>query len=108
MTPNDNLDPTVYFNGKPIEPAAVPADAVSIEKGEVVSSASPKVTLGPAKAVVATVAAAALGGLTALSTALLDERVTGAEWVTVAIATIVGSGIVGGATYLARTTVTGN
>lgn len=70
------------------------------------TSASPKITLGPAKAVVALIAAAVVGGLTTLGGALTDNVVTPAEWVAVALATIVGSGIVGGATYATTTKVT--
>jgi len=91
-----NLDPKDYKNGVPVA------------SGETVNSASPAITIGPAKAIAATVAAALVGGLTTLGTALSDNVVTPAEWVAVALAVIVGSGIVGGATYVTRTTVTGN
>lgn len=111
---SDNLNPADYQNGVPINPTtgggstpaaeAVPAVAV----GEVVNTASPSITLGPAKAVVAAVGSALVGGLSALGVALADNVVTPGEWVAVALATIVGSGVVGAATYVARTTVTGN
>lgn len=99
-----NLNPEHYQNGVPVTPTA----EVAVAAGEVVNSASPAVTLGPAKAIVAVVGSALLGGLTALGFALQDNVIDAGEWVAVAIAVIVGSGIVGGATYLTRTTVTGN
>lgn len=74
--------------------------------GETVTSNSPKVDLGPAKAIVAAVGGALVGGLTALSTALADEVVTSGEWTTIALAVVIGSGIVGGATFIAPTSVT--
>lgn len=92
-----NLDPRLYKNG----------EKISLAEGETVTSDSPKVELGNAKAIVATIAAAVVGGLTTLGGALTDNVVTPGEWVAIALATIVGSGIVGGATYVARTTVTG-
>jgi hypothetical protein len=75
--------------------------------GETVTSDSSAVTLGPAKAIVAAVSGALVGGLTALGTALADNVVTSGEWVAVALAVVIGSGLTGGATYVARTTVTG-
>lgn len=71
-------------------------------------SSSPAVTLGPAKAIVAAVTGALVGGLTALGTALTDGAITPAEWVAVALATLLGSGLTGGATYAKSTTVTLN
>lgn len=78
----------------------------TLNVGETVTTDSPKVTLGKAKAVVATVATAVSMGLGALAVALADETVTQGEWVTVAIAFLAGTGLVGGATYAAKTTVT--
>lgn len=78
----------------------------SLHVGETVSTASPKVNLGIAKTVVSAIGGALVGGLTALSTALADEVVSSQEWTTVALATIVGSGLVAGATFLTPTTVT--
>lgn len=92
-----NLDPKQYKNGKLI---------TELEVGETVSSASPAVDLGVAKTVVSAIGGALVGGLTALSTALADEVVTSQEWTTVALATIVGSGLVAGATYFTPTSVT--
>lgn len=90
------------MDNAPIVPAAVAV-------GETVNSADPAVTLGPAKAVVAAIGGALVGGLTSLSTALAgDGIVSAAEWVAVALAVVLGTGLVGGATYLTRTTVTGN
>jgi hypothetical protein len=93
-----NLDPKDYQNG----------ERVSLVAGETVPSSSEKVTLGPAKAIVATIATAVSMGLGALGVALADEVVTSGEWVAVAIAFLAGTGLVGGATYAARTSVTGN
>lgn len=92
-----NLDPKDYRNG----------ERVSLAAGETVTSDSPKVDLGPAKAIVATVATAVSMALGALGVALTDEIVTSGEWVAVAIAFLAGTGLVGGATYFAKTTVTG-
>lgn len=71
-----------------------------------ISTKSDQVTLGNQKAIIAAVGGALVGGLTALGTALTDQVVTPAEWVAVALATIIGSGVVGGATYAKSTTVT--
>ena len=106
-----NLNPREYRNGKLIETTvggAIPADAVAVAAGETVNTASRSITLGPAKAIAAFVATVAVAFLTALGSALTgDGIVTGPEWVTIALATIVGSGLVGGAAYVTRTTVTG-
>lgn len=88
---------------------STPLDSTApLRIGETVSSASPKVDLGPAKAVVATIATAVSMALGALAVALADEVVTTGEWVTIAIAFLAGTGLVGGATYAARTSVTRN
>jgi len=71
-----------------------------------ISTAADQITLGNQKAIVAAVGGALVGGLTALGTALVDNVITPAEWVAVALATIIGSGVVGGATYAKSTTVT--
>ncbi len=92
---------------KIVTPTSEPTP-VALHVGETVTSDSPTVTLGPAKAIVATVGAALVGGLTALGAALTDNVVTPGEWVAVALGFIVGSGLVGGATYVARTSVTRN
>lgn len=102
-----DLNPEEWKNGEYVGPV-VPAAEVAVASGEVVNSADPSITVGPAKAIVAAVGGALVGGLTALSTALADNVVTSGEWVTVALATIVGSGVVGGVTYATRTTVKGN
>jgi hypothetical protein len=85
----------------------VNGEKVSLVAGETVSSASDQVDLGPAKAVAATVATIAVAFLGALGVAITDNVVTGQEWVTIAIATIVATGLVGGATYLAPASITG-
>jgi hypothetical protein len=71
-----------------------------------IKTSAQNVTLGPAKAVVGYVAGALVGGLTALGTALADEHVTAGEWVSVALAFIIGSGVTGTAVALKSTTVT--
>lgn len=86
--------------------AEIPQSTTPLTVGETVSSSSPKVDLGIAKTVVSAVGGALVGGLTALSTALADEVVTNQEWTTIALATIVGSGLVAGATFLTPTSVT--
>ena len=91
------LNPAEYKNGEKIALAA----------GETVTSDSPKVNLGPAKAIVALIGSAAVAGLGAYITAVSDNVVTSGEWAAIAVATIVGSGLVGGATYVAKTRVTG-
>lgn len=69
---------------------------------------SDAITLGPQKAIVGAVVGALVGGLTALGTALTDEVVTSGEWVAVALAVVLGSGLSGGAVYAKSTTVTLN
>ncbi len=98
-----NLDPKDYRNGERVSASGT---ADSLHVGETVSTASPKVDLGIAKTVVSAIGGALVGGLTALSTALADEVVTNQEWTTIALATIVGSGLVAGATFFTPTTVT--
>ena len=71
-----------------------------------IETSSPLVTLGPAKAIVAAVAAGIVAGGTSLVTALSDQVITPAEWITALIAVIVGAGLTGGATYAKATTVT--
>jgi hypothetical protein len=80
--------------------------APGIAPGETVESDSPRVELGKSKAIVAAVGGALVGGLTALGVALVDEVVTSGEWVGVALAVVIGTGLVGGATYATKTTVT--
>lgn len=86
--------------------AEIPQSTTPLTVGETVSSASDSVSLGIAKTVVSAIGGALVGGLTALSTALADEVVTNQEWTTIALATIVGSGLVAGATFLTPTSVT--
>lgn len=93
-----NLDPKDYKNG----------ERISLVAGETVTSDSPKVTLGNAKAVAAAVSATLVAGLTVLGAALSDNVVTPGEWIAVGIAVLGGPLFVGGATYYARTTVKGN
>jgi hypothetical protein len=74
--------------------------------GETVTSDSPKVDLGPAKAIAATIATIAVAFLGALGVAITDGEITAGEWVTIATATIVSTGLVGGATFITPTSVT--
>lgn len=79
-----------------------------IHVGETVSSISPKVTLGLSKAVAGGVAGTAIGFLGALSTAYADEVVTGGEWISVGIATILAATAAFGITWAVPTKVTAN
>lgn len=79
----------------------------ALDVGEVTTTASPRIDLGPAKAVAATVATVAVSFLGALGVAIADGAVSGQEWVTIAIATIVSTGLVGGATFITPAKVTG-
>lgn len=85
---------------------SIPQESEPLVIGETVSTSSPKVNLGIAKTVVSAVGGALVGGLSALSTALTDEVVSQQEWTFVALATIIGSGLVAGATWTTPTTVT--
>lgn len=109
-TDMSDLDPADYENGQLVNsrPAAVPVSEVAVAAGETVNSADPSITVGPAKAIAASVATVAVTFLTALGVAMTDNVVTPQEWITIAVATIVGTGLVGGSTFLTRTTVTGN
>lgn len=94
-----DLDPYAYKNGEPVAALAV---------GETVSSASPKVELGTAKAVVAAVG----GVVTALAMWLTgDPFADGAldlgEGIALLFAVAGGLGIPGLGAYLAPTKVTG-
>lgn len=71
------------------------------------SSADANINLGPAKAIAALVATPVVAFLSALGVALQTGNVVdGGEWVTIAIATIVSTGLVGGATYAVPAKVT--
>ena len=85
------------YNGGSTAPLAV---------NETVSTDSPKVELGKSKAIAAAVATVAVAFLGALGVAVADEVVTTGEWITIATATIIATGLVGGATYVVPTTVT--
>lgn len=105
-----NLNPHDYQNGQP----------VALAVGETVKSSSDQVHLGPAKAIAAVVATVIVAFLTALGVALQpvydaagefvagSTDVSGPEWVTIAIATVISTGLVGGATFATPTTVTGS
>lgn len=79
----------------------------ALEVGEETTTASPRIDLGPAKAVAATIATVAVSFLGALGVAITDGAVSGEEWVTIAIATILATGLVGGATFVTPAKVTG-
>lgn len=79
----------------------------ALDVGEVTTTASPRIDLGPAKAVAATIATVAVSFLGSLGVAIADGAVSGQEWVTIAIATIVSTGLVGGATFITPAKVTG-
>jgi len=97
-----NLNPADYQNGVPVAQVAVAA-------GETVKSSSSAITLGPAKAIAALVATPVVAFLSALGVALQSENVvTGQEWVSIAIATILSTGLVAGSVYGVPTSVTGN
>lgn len=65
------------------------------------------IDLGPAKAYAAIIATVAVAFLGAVGVALQSAGViTGEEWVTIAITTIVSTGLVGGATYATPSKVT--
>lgn len=70
-----------------------------------VSTSSPAVDLGPHKAIVAAVAGGLVAAGSSLVTALSDNLVTPAEWITAGIALLVGAGLVGGPTWAKSTTV---
>ena len=71
-----------------------------------ISSKSPAIDLGPAKAIASGVAGTAVAFLGGLGVAIADEVVTGQEWVNIAIATVLGAVAAFGITYETPTTVT--
>lgn len=85
------------FDRNPAAPLAV---------NETVTTDSPKVELGKGKAIAAAAATVAVAFLGALGVAVADNVITPGEWITIATATIVATGLVGGTTYLTPTTVT--
>lgn len=70
------------------------------------SSKDPGVSLGPAKAVASGVTATVVAFLTATITANADGAVTSGEWLTVALATVVGAAAGFGITFATPTSVT--
>ena len=106
-----NLNPREYRNGKLIETTvggAIPADAVAVAAGETVNSASPSITLGPAKAIAAAATGLGLtvlvGAINAITPELFEPL---GPWGAVLYAGVVAGGATL-ATYITRTTVTGN
>lgn len=86
-----------------------PNPTAPLAAGETVSSSSPKVSLGPAKAVVA----AAAGVVTAVSVwltgaPLADGAIDLNEGISLTLAILGGLGVPGIGTYLAPTNVTRN
>lgn len=69
------------------------------------TSASPKVTLGPAKAVVAAIAGVAVAVGPVLTLALQDGAIDLNEGISLAVAVLVGLGVPGVGTYLTPTKV---
>lgn len=74
--------------------------------GETVSSSSPKVELGPAKAIVAAVAGLAVAVGPVLAASLGDGALDVNEGITLLVAVLVGLGVPGVSTYLVPTKVT--
>lgn len=70
------------------------------------NSKDSNLTLGPAKAVASGVTATAVAFLTALITANADGSVTSGEWLSVALATVIGAAAGFGITYATPTSVT--
>lgn len=77
-----------------------------LEVGDTVSSKSELVTVGPGKAVASGAVGTAVAFLTALIVANSDEVVTGGEWLTVALATVIGGAAAFGVTWATPTSVT--
>lgn len=71
-----------------------------------IDTSSPAVDLGRHKAIVATVAGGLVAAGASLVTALADNAITPAEWITALIALLVGAGLTGAPTYAKSTTVT--
>lgn len=70
-----------------------------------VNSSDTNVHVGPAKAVASGATGTAVAFLTALITANADGIVTSGEWLTVALATVVGAAAAFGITYATPTTI---
>lgn len=71
-----------------------------------INSKDANVTLGPGKAVASGITGTAVAFLTALIVANSDNAVTSGEWLTVALATVVGAAAAFGITWATPTTVT--
>lgn len=71
-----------------------------------VKSTSKTVDLGPGKAVASGLTATVIAFLTATITANADGAITSGEWLTVALATVVGAAAGFGITYATPTSVT--
>lgn len=70
------------------------------------SSKDEAVTIGPAKAIASGITGTAVAFLTALIVANSDGNVTSGEWLSVALATVVGAAAAFGVTYATPTSVT--
>lgn len=106
-----NLNPEDYENGVPIDDraaGAIPADDVAVAVGETVNSADPSITLGPGKAIAAGVTGIGLAVVIGAINAVTPDLFAGlGPWGGVVYAGVVALGA-SLATYLTRTTVTGN
>lgn len=76
--------------------------------GETVSSTSPAVTVGPAKAIASGIVGTAVAFLGGLTVAFADEVVSGQEWINVALVTVLGAAAAFGITYATPTSVRAN
>lgn len=109
-TDMSDLDPADYENGQLVNsrPAAVPVSEVAVAAGETVNSADPSITLGPGKAISAALTGLGLtvlvGAINAITPELFEPL---GPWGAVLYAGIVAGGATL-ATYVTRTTVTGN
>lgn len=78
----------------------------NITPGTTIKSSSPEVTIGPGKAVASGITGTAVAFLTATIVANSDGVVTSGEWLSVALATVVGAAAAFGITYATPTSVT--
>lgn len=83
-------------------------DPQHLAVGETVESSSPKVTLGPQKAVIAAVVGGISAGAAALLQALTDGSIYIGEFYVILGAVLAGAGLTGGTTFAKSTTVTAN
>ena len=89
-------------------PAAATPGPDHLATGDVVLSSSPKVTLGPAKAVVGAIAGAVVSAGPLVLEAIADGAVDLGEVWSIIGALLVGAGLVGGSVFVKSTKVTAN